>query len=328
MRFGAFVPQGWVLDLQDVAIDAQWPAIVAAAQRAEASNFDSVWVYDHFHTVPVPLQQSVFEAYTVLAGLAASTSTVRLGQMCTANSYRNPAYLAKVSSNIDVISGGRFILGIGAGWYDHEYLAYGYPFPKASERIGQLGEAVRIIKTMWTEDETTFEGKHYTVDGAINRPRPIQDPHPEVWVAGGGEKLTLRIVAEEADYANFGDGMDVFLHKKAVLARHCEAIGRNPAEIGLSTVFDCLIAPTDREAEGKLEWLFERWAHHDTPLDNFAWDEFTRRILVGSPDTVTEQLAEWKAAGCDYGIMQFFETGENLSGLDLFGRVVIPRLTD
>ncbi|MBT8213309.1 MAG: LLM class F420-dependent oxidoreductase [Acidimicrobiia bacterium] len=328
MRFGAFVPQGWLLDLQGVPVSEQWPAITAAARTAESAGFDSVWVYDHFHTVPVPLQESLFEAYTVLAGLAASTSTVRLGQMCTSNSYRNPAYLAKVSSTIDVISGGRFILGIGAGWYDHEYRAYGYPFPKASVRIGQLGEAVRIIKKMWTEDEASFVGEHYRIEGAINQPKPVQEPHPEVWVAGGGEKLTLRIVAAEADYANFGDNIDVFLHKKAVLARHCEAIGRDPAEIGLSAVFDCLIAPTDREADRKLEWLFERWAHHDTPLGNFEWDEFTRRIIVGSPDTVTEQLVEWKAAGCDYGIMQFFETGTDVSGLDLFGRVVAPRLAE
>ena len=130
--------------------------------------------------------------------------TVRLGQMCTCNGYRPPAYLAKVAASIDAISGGRLEMGIGAGWYEHEYNGYGYPFPKASVRIGELGEAVEIMRRMWTEDEASFDGKYYKLDGAICQPKPVQKPHIPFWIAGGGEKLTLNVAARYASYTNFG----------------------------------------------------------------------------------------------------------------------------
>ena len=150
MRFGAFTPQGWRLDLVGIETEAQWPTMLSVAKTIEAAGYESVWVYDHFHTVPVPTQEVTYEAWTLMAALAAATDTVRLGQMCTCNGYRQPAYLAKVAASIDAISGGRLEMGIGAGWYEHEYNGYGYPFPKASVRIGELDEAVEIMKRLWT----------------------------------------------------------------------------------------------------------------------------------------------------------------------------------
>ncbi|MFH1105523.1 MAG: LLM class flavin-dependent oxidoreductase, partial [Actinomycetota bacterium] len=176
MKFGAFVPQGWRMDLVGVPVAEQWPAMLAAARKIEDLGYDSAWVYDHFHTIPHPTQEATYECWTLMAALAASTTKVRLGQMCTCNSYRNPAYMAKVASSVDVISGGRLEFAIGAGWYEHEYLAYGYEYPRDGVRLAQLDEAVQIIKKMWTEDEPIFEGKHYSVRGAINQPKPLQKP--------------------------------------------------------------------------------------------------------------------------------------------------------
>ena len=159
MRFGAFVPQGWRLDLGDIPPETQWDTMVSVGRVAEEVGFESIWVYDHLHTWPDLSQQSTWEAWTLMAGLAEATERVRLGQMCTCNSYRPPSYLAKVTACVDVMSGGRLEVGIGAGWYQHEYEAYGYDFPKASVRIGQLDEAVQILRSMWTEDESVLRWK-------------------------------------------------------------------------------------------------------------------------------------------------------------------------
>ena len=181
------------MDLVGIPVTEHWPTMLRIGRKLEAAGYSSLWVYDHFHTVPEPTQEVTYEAWTLMAALAATTETIRIGQMCTCNSYRPPAYLAKMASSIDVISGGRLEFGIGAGWYEHEYLAYGYEFPKASVRIGQLREAVEIIKAMWTQPEATYEGRYYRVAGAINQPKSLQSPHPPMWIAGGDEKLTLRL---------------------------------------------------------------------------------------------------------------------------------------
>jgi F420-dependent oxidoreductase-like protein len=232
VRFGTFVPQGWKGDQTGIPVEDQWNRIREFAELIEGAGYDSIWVYDHFHTHPVVSQESTFDAWTLMAALAAATTRVRLGQMCTCALYRPPSLLAKMASNIDVISGGRLDVGIGAGWSKGEFEAYGYRFPSPGERLDMLEEAVQVILAMWTEDVATFIGKHYRVDGAINRPKPIQKPHPPLWVAGGGEKRTLRLVAQYGDFANFGDGIEIFRHKSEVLAAHCEAVGRPYEEIG------------------------------------------------------------------------------------------------
>src|SRR5512142_60564 len=171
MRFGLFVPQGWRMDLVGIEPARQWEVMAGLARHADDGDvFESIWVYDHFHTVPQPSGEATHEAWSLMAAYAAATSRVRLGQMCTCMAYRNPAYLAKVAATIDVISGGRVEMGIGAGWYEHEWRAYGYGFPSAGERLGMLDEGVQIMRRLWTEGRATLEGKHYQVDGAICRP--------------------------------------------------------------------------------------------------------------------------------------------------------------
>ena len=203
MKFGVSLPQGWTMDLASIKDPVEaYEATTSVAQTADEAGFDSVWLVDHFHTVPQPSQEVTFESWVTTAALARDTKRVRVGQMVTCNSYRNPALLAKMASTVDVLSHGRLNFGIGAGWYEHEYRAYGYDFPEAPERLRQLREAVQVILAMWTQDEAVFEGQYYQVRGAINQPKGVQKPHIPMLIAGGGEKVTLKLVAQYGDACN------------------------------------------------------------------------------------------------------------------------------
>src|SRR5260370_38624133 len=172
MKFGVIVPQGWRLDLTHVADPVEaYEAMTRVAQEAEALNYNSIWLYDHFHTYPQIKHEITFECWTATAALARDTKRGRIGQIVTCNSYRNPALLAKMASTVDVLSHGRLFFGLGAGWYEHEYNAYGYEYPDGPARLRHLREALQVIQAMWTEDETVFEGKYYQVRGAINQPK-------------------------------------------------------------------------------------------------------------------------------------------------------------
>jgi F420-dependent oxidoreductase-like protein len=210
MRFGLFIPQGWRHDLVDIEPADQWRVMRELAQAADAGPWESIWVYDHFHTVPVPTEEATHEAWTLVSAFAATTSRVRIGQMCTCMSYRNPAYLAKVAATADIISGGRIEMGIGGGWYEKEWRAYGYGFPSIGERLGRLREGVEIMKQAWTTGSATLAGEHYQVEGAIVRPLPLQEGGIPIWIAGGGEKVTLKIAAQYADYTNFAGDPEGF----------------------------------------------------------------------------------------------------------------------
>ena len=301
--------------------------MLGVARTLEASGFESAWVFDHFHTVPVPTQESSYEAWTLMAALAATTDTIRLGQMCTSNSYRMPSYLAKVAADIDVISNGRLEMGIGAGWYEHEYLGYGYEFPKASVRIGQLDEGVQVMRKMWTEDEVHFEGRFYHLQGAISRPKPVQDPMIPLWVAGGGEKLTLRVAAKYADYTNFGWSFDEFTRKSEILAEHCRELGRDFDEIVRSTNFGIIVAETEAEVEERLD-------DYQARMEPFVGSDKATKMraeylqggegLAGTPEQIVERLRPWVDAGMGYLIAYFPDAAYDRSGLELFGREVIP----
>jgi len=323
MRFGAFTPQGWRLDLVGIDTTDQWQTILSVAKKIEAAGYESVWVYDHFHTVPVPTQEPTYEAWTLMAALAATTDTVRLGQMCTCNGYRPPSYLAKVAVSIDAISGGRLEMGIGAGWYEEEYDGYGYPFPKPSVRIGELDEAVEIMQRMWTEDEVKFEGKHYKLDGAICRPKPIQQPHIPFWIAGGGEKLTLNVAARYASYTNFGITLDEFIHKSDVLRGHCEDVGRDFEAIVRSSNFNVVCGETEAEVEEKIDSIKARYRPLVTD-ERMEGLERMFRVMAGTPDQLIDKLRPWADAGLSYAIGYFQDAAYDPSGLELFAREVFP----
>src|SRR5438874_2495526 len=255
MRFGVFVPQGWRLDLVGIEPQRQWQAMLTIARHVEAGPWESIWVYDHFHTVPVPTDEATHEAWTLMAALAATTQRVRLGQMCTCTGYRNPAYLAKVAATCDVISGGRIEMGIGGGWYEHEWRAYGYGFPSAGDRLGMLDEGVQIMRQAWTDGVATLDGKYYQVDGARCRPLPLQAGGPPLWIAGGGEKKTLRTAAKYAQYTNFSSDPEAFAHNSAVLAAHRKDVGRDFGSITRSSVYPVIVGTTEREAQERLNWI-------------------------------------------------------------------------
>jgi F420-dependent oxidoreductase-like protein len=325
MRFGVFVPQGWRLDLAGIPIEHHWQTMRDLARRADAGPWESIWVYDHFHTVPVPTDEATHEAWTLMAAFAATTERVRLGQMCTCMGYRNPAYLAKVAATCDVISGGRIEMGIGGGWYEHEWNAYGYGFPSAGERIGMLDEGVRIMRQAWTDGTATLDGKHYQVSGAIVRPLPVQDGGIPLWIAGGGEKKTLRIAARFAQYTNYDGTPETFKRKSEILEQHCREVGRDFGEITRTTNYNVVIGATEKDVRDKLAWIV---AHYE-PLVPEAQVERYRRMyssgpLVGTPEQLVERLREAERLGMTYAIGNFVDAAYDTSSMELFEREVIP----
>jgi F420-dependent oxidoreductase-like protein len=275
------------MDLADIKDPVEaYEAMTHVAQTADECGYESVWLVDHFHTVPQPSQEVTFECWTTTAALARDTKRVRIGQMVTCNGYRNPALLAKMASTVDVLSHGRLNFGIGAGWYEHEYRAYGYEYPDAPDRLRHLREAVQVILAMWTQEEAVFEGTYYQVRGAINQPKGVQKPHIPLLIGGSGEKVTLKLVAQYGDACNvFGDPATLE-NKFAILRQHCQNVGRNYDSILRTSGAICVIGDTDEEA------------HAQVPEAVKA--QFGSRLgggLIGSPETIRKHLAAYEAAG-------------------------------
>ncbi|MFD4421350.1 LLM class F420-dependent oxidoreductase [Agromyces sp. NPDC058484] len=333
MRFGMFVPQGWRHDLVGIEPAEHWQAMRGLAEYADAadSGWESIWVYDHLHTVPVPSEtEATHEAWSLTAAYAASTSRIRIGQMCTCMGYRNPAHLAKVAATVDVISGGRVEMGIGGGWYEHEWRAYGYGFPPVPERLAMLREGIEIMRQAWTTGTATLDGAHYRVDGAIVRPLPLQHGGIPLWVAGGGEKVTLKIAAKYASYTNFNGTPAVFAHKSDVLRGHCAAAGRDFDAITRTSDFNTVIGSDRADVARRLAAIEARVAPFLGPektaryLAEYRADAPT--ALVGTPSQVAAKLAERTELGLGYSIHYFPEAAYDRTGLELFAAEVMPAL--
>ncbi|MDF0528496.1 LLM class F420-dependent oxidoreductase [Tsukamurella sp. 8F] len=328
MRFGLFIPQGWRLDLVGIDPAEQWTTMRDIARHADAGPWDSLWVYDHFHTVPLPTDQATHEAWSLMSAYAATTERIKLGQMCTAMSYRNPAYLAKVAATVDLVSGGRAQMGIGGGWYEHEWRAYGYGFPSAGERLGRLDEGVQIMRQAWTEGRSTLDGRYYQVDGAICEPRPLQEGGLPLWIAGGGEKKTLRIAAKYAQYTNFDGTYEGFAHKSEILRQHCADVGTDFGAIVRSSNYNVAIGATEQQAQARLDQLQARLGEH-VPADvaDAALNAFRGMPAVGTAERIIENLQRLEGLGMEYAICYFPEVAYDRSGLEMFEREVIPALT-
>jgi F420-dependent oxidoreductase-like protein len=267
--------------------------VVAIATTAESAGFDSVWVMDHLFQIPGigTVDEPMFEAYTLLGGLAARTEKARLGAMVTGVTYRNPALLAKEVTAIDVVSGGRAVLGIGAAWFETEHEGLGFEFPPLTERFDRLEEALTICRAMFTEEAPSFEGRFYRIHGAINHPRPVQPGGPPILIGGGGERRTLRLVAQYGDACNlFGDA-DTVRHKLDVLSRHCDDVGRDPATITKTRLGTLVIGATAQEAERKVDELRSRRGLNGSML--------RAMVTAGDPEAVIEQIATLFDAGLD-----------------------------
>lgn len=214
------------------------PKLAEIGKTADSAGFDSLWMMDHFFQMDRPemgvkAQEPMLDGYTALAYLAAVTERVKLGTMVTGVFYRHAGHLLKIVSNLDVLSGGRAILGIGAGWYEREALGLGFPFPPMKERFERLEEILQIVKQVWSGDFSAYEGKHFKLAEPMNNPQPLSKPHPPILVGGGGEKKTLRLVAQYADACNLAAfmGMEELARKLDVLKRHCDDLGRDYDEI-------------------------------------------------------------------------------------------------
>ena len=240
---------------------------------------------DHLYQIPGvgPVTDPMLEAWSMLAALARETATIRLGTLVSGVTYRNPALLAKMATTLDVISGGRAILGIGAAWNEEEHIGYGYEFPAVGERMDRLDEALTIIRAMFTEDRPTFVGRHYQISNVLNVPRPIQPRGPRILVGGGGEQRTLRIAATHADLTHwFPLGLDALRRKTAVLEGYCHEIGRDPSTIERTMAAPVVVASSEAEAKAFLDRMPpERRAH----------------VTVGTPEQMAEALQPYLEAG-------------------------------
>ena len=292
MKIGAMVPQGWRMDLNGIAPENQWDTILKASKQIEDLNYESVWVYDHFHTVPSPTQDPTFECWSLMAALSQVTEKVRIGQMCTCNSYRNPAYLTKVASTIDSMSGGRLEFAIGAGWYDQEYKAYGYDYPTAGVRLKMLEEALQIYIAMNTKDKASFNGEYYSINNAINQPKPLQKPYPPLWVCGGGEKVTLKLLAKYGDYGNWDVDVDGFISKSKILKNHCEQQNRDYSEIKKTLHTNVVIGENEKDLNDKLNKISE--------VTGIPKEMYIDKPLIGTVDKVFNTIDEFKSVECAY----------------------------
>lgn len=303
--------------------DSTYDQLLRTALLAEELGFDGIWLNDHF--VPDPIsgryEKSTFECWTTAGALAQATSRVRIGFMTLCNGYRYPSITAKMATTLDVISGGRADIGMGAGWHEDEFRMYGIPYPSGKVRLDQLVEGLEILLGMFANEQFSFDGEHYRVDGAYNNPRPVQQPRPPVWVGGAGEKRTLRIVAQYADWHNLVlTPIDAFKRKMEILDQHCESLGRDPSTLGRSTNPSLLMRDTDEE--------FDRYAAERAQKRGITFDEYLKMLadqgtIFGGPERATQMLKEFVDAGCGY--FEFIIREKDQAGaMHRFAETVMP----
>jgi F420-dependent oxidoreductase-like protein len=289
--------------------------LVEIATTAERSGFSSVSVMDHLHEIPVvgPEENFMFEGSTMLAALAARTEKLTLGLLVGGVTYRNPALHAKITTTIDIISGGRAWHGIGAAWFEAEHRSYGFEFPPLKQRFEMLEEHLQIVRAMFTEPgRASFAGKHFKIDGAFNNPKPIRGDIP-ILIGGSGERKTLRLVAQYADGCNvFGDAERV-RHLIGVLEDHCEAVGRDPAEITKTAMGVIVIASTHERAQAKVD----RFRELGVPAQRLE------SAIVGNPDTVGEHFQKIADAGAE-GLTISLPDVHDLEAVELAGKSIAP----
>ncbi len=290
LKFGVRIPQGWTMDLANIKDPlAAYEAMTRVAQIADEVGFASAWLVDHFHTVPHPSQEVTFECWTSTAALARDTRRIRIGQMVTCNEYRHPALLAKMASTVDVLSHGRL----------------------GPSRLRHLREAVQVIRAMWTQEEAVFEGKYYQVHGAINQPKGVQKPHIPLLIGGGGEQVTLKLVAQYGDACNITGDVPTLQHKFAILKQHCDTVGRDYKSIHRTITTFCSIGATDEQARAKIPQALLSLSGN---LINSG--------LIGSPDTIRKRLTELEAVGV-HEVMLMFPDALQLDALRFFAQEFI-----
>ncbi len=313
----------------DTTPDQIFDRVVATALAAEEAGFDAVLVMDHFYQLPMlgPQDNEMLEAYPLLGGLAARTQRVRLGTLVSGNTYRNPAHLAKLVTTLDVLSKGRALLGIGAGWFEPEHEGYGFDFPPIGERLDRLEEALEIARAMLRGERPTWKGRYYRTREALNVPSPIRPGGPGILIGGTGEKRTLRLVAKYADESNWTCTPDEFPRKMEALEKHCAEVGRNRAEIGVSWLGTLILGETTADAESQRD-IFLRGRGMDwSTLPEPVRTNISRMLLFGDPDTVGEFVqTRILAAGLDGIIVNLPASGHEPESIRLAARTLSAAL--
>jgi F420-dependent oxidoreductase-like protein len=321
-RLGFQIPNFTFPDLPNTAL---FERVAAMAGKAEESGFDTLFVMDHFYQLPMlgPPEWNMFEAYTLLGALAARTQHARLGTLVTGNTYRNPALLGKIVTSLDVISGGRALLGIGTGWFEQEHTAFGFEFGSLSERFLKLEEALAILKPMLKDERPSFEGRFYKTEEVINQPPSLQAGGPSIMIGGAGEKKTLRLVAEHADESNLPCHVDEVPRKLEALERHCQAVGRDRGTIGVTVLFSLIAAPTTGEAEAQRNALLARrgldWGTLPEPMK----ESISRVLVLGDADTVGEFVQrKVREPGLDGLVVNLPANGHEMEAIEFAGSVL------
>jgi F420-dependent oxidoreductase-like protein len=279
MRFGVFT-----------SLTGQtWPGVLDLWRRLEAAGWDTACVTDHFMPNTKDRDGAVLECWSTLSALAALIPRMQLGTIVLGNTYRHPAVVAKMAAQVDIISGGRLLLGLGAAWQRNEHEAYGIPFYTTRERLDRLNEACEVIRSLWTAERTTFNGRYYQVSDAPLSPKPVQKPHPELMIGGGGERLTLRIAARHASHWNVWGGPDILARKNAILDEHCAQIGRAPESIARSVNMALLISKRQDEIDQMARLIEARLGVHSFDAHDLC--------LAGTPDQIREKLYRLHRAG-------------------------------
>jgi F420-dependent oxidoreductase-like protein len=307
LKFGLTLPQGWRHDLVDTPPFQQFEYSKNIALAADKFRFDSVYAYDHF--IPhynYEKHKTFFECFTLISAIASITKNVKIGQIVTCNSYRNPGLLAKMVATLDAITNGRAELGIGAGWYEEEYVAYGYDFPADKLRIEQLDESLSIIKQMWEKKYATFLGKHYRVKRAVCNPKPIQKPHPPIMVGGSGERYLLKVAAKHADRYNLYFGTPEEMKRKIqTIEEHCATVGRKFSEIEYSVVLPCLI----REDQKAVLKDLDKRKKKGMTVERFK-QALAGGNAIGTPDEIVTGLRKYIEIGVTHFVLHFMGLDE------------------
>ncbi len=294
-----------------------------AAREVEDLGYSSLWVYDHFYPMSRETSWSIMEPWTALTYLATQTEAVRLGVLVTCNSYRHPPILAKIAATVDVISGGRLEFGIGAGWFRDEYEAYGIPFRTASERIAMLGEGLEIIKGAWTRERFSFEGRYYRVKELVSEPKPVQKPHPPVWV-GGKDRRVFRIAAKHADYLNIALLSPSKVEERFKVFREiCREVGRDPGEVGLTWHGFVFMGEDGAELRERIRRFKEN--SNVVELKTMSMEEFMEGVIAGTPRECVEKINEYVERGVSYFVLNF-PYSPDMKAQREFAEKVVPQI--
>jgi len=298
-----------------------YKTILNIATKAEELGYDSIWSSDHFFLNADAVKRNCMEAWTLITALAVDTKEIRVGTLVTGNNYRYPAVLAKIASTVDRISEGRLNFGLGAGWKEVEYNAYGIPFPSVKDRMDMLEESIQIIKQLWTEDKVTFEGKHYQLKSAPSVPKPVQDL-PPIFIGGTGRKRTLNIVAKYADYLNFVWFVDPkeIPELLDVAKQHCERVGRDFDSLGKSYFAHVIMGETEDELDAILK---ERAQQRGQSVEEFK--KSLPGAFIGLPEEIIARFNEYIDYGFDY-FQVMFPYGHDMKLTKKFANLVMKKI--